>query len=1029
MIDDERARVPFALVGVVLLLGSVTFTASVQPERPLTEPSVDVAMDRGTAETRTALRTSVRSAAGAAAREPVVARANTSAGRVLDPDEPFRDALRVRIYLEARERLGRLRVERGDVTVTASLPPTPTPTALRAAKRRVHLQPAGGNATALQVRVENVTLRAERGGRTVARTEWAPKFVVRTPVLALHDRIERFDRRLNHGLGRPGLARKLTGYAYALTWARGYAQYAGAPVENVLGTGHLSVLTNAALLREQQAAFGRSDAAGRRGVARAAVELALSKFSMPVPRNPGLAPGQIIGEPPVPAPDAGSPSLLEDREGPSPGDEMRVGVNRTADRALARLTRSGNLTAALRAAYTANVRMKAEVRSRRGPGPGPPPSPSGGSWRRTDCRTETRVTGTERASRSPRTAASGDWHVLDAYAVDATQEQTRVCTWKQGNSTTTTGKSATVEYSVDLAVLGRHVGIDGIPNRGFETVHRRTESGPYPGTDFNLAGIRDRAVGRVIDDAGGPGGVAARAVEGELDTGAVRIEGERPDRLRRWVLRDLVAFRSDLRSVSTTVRRGCVGTFETNPAGELAELLDRRRAGLVAAPERYESAAQRARIAARVAYLEATLDLLESRRDAHRNRRQNLDGVLNELDAGSAALFERALDNRTMPGTEVSETVEGVNVTAVSGSPAYLTTGTVSGERAESPTAAEEISPLATRNVNVFTNPAGDVTDLLFDRIDPGSAASFRSGARVLDAAETVSERSAANRVRGLQTRRRALRGELEASVEHVRAEHVRMVLRDAGVGDDDRERAEIVEAGLSRWETVGERALALDNGSAAEPIAATAAPHNGTKRALLQSRLRASLAAATREPATRVPRELVNNTTSLVRKSVERQVDRYAERGIERAVNDTATRVGERFGRGVNRVPAGLPLLPLGTPWWATANAWYVEVRGGYDRFAVSTRSGAPDRPGGSLTYVRDGGAVRIDYDGDGTTERFGRAERVSFTVETGVVVAVPPGPQGVGDVDGNADERSPGWSAWAGIADDRQVPWTDQE
>lgn len=708
---------------------------------------------------------------------------------------------------------------------------------------------------------------------------------------------------------------------------------------------------------------------------------------------------------------------------------MRVGVNRTADRALAHLTRSGNLSAALRAAYTAKARVRATVQSRSYRRPGPPPSPSSGSWRRTDCRTETRVTGTERVSRPPRTAASGDWHVLESYAVDATQKRTRVCTWKQGNSTTTTGSSATAEYRVDLAVLGRHVGIDRAPDRGFETIHRRTENGPYPGTDDNLAEVRDRAVERVIDGAGGPGAIAARAVEGDLDTSAVRIEGKQPDHLRRWVLRDLVAFRSDLRGVSTTVRRDRVGAFEANPAGELAELLDRRRARLVDPPKRYESAAQRARIAARVAYLEATLALLDSRRDAHRNRSQNLDGVLNELDAGSTSLVERALDNRTVPGTAADETVDSINVTAVNGSPAYLTTRNVSGARVESLAAAEAIRPLATRNVNVFTNPADDVTDLLFDRVDLGSAASFRSGARVLAAAERVSDRSTPNGTRELRTRRQALQGELEASVEHVRAEHVRAVLRDAGVGDDDRERAGIVETGLSRWETAGERALALSNGTAAAPIAAAAVPHNETKRALLQSRLHASLAAATREPETRVPRGLVNDTASLVRASVERRVDSYAERRIDGAVNDTATRVGERLGRRVNRVPAGLPLMPLGTPWWATVNAWYVEVRGGYDRFAVSTRRGSPDQPGGALTYVRDGGPVRIDYDGDGTAERFGRAERVSFTVETAVVVAVPPGPQGVGDVDGNADERSSGWSAWADLGDDRQVPWADRE
>ena len=65
------------------------------------------------------------------------------------------------------------------------------------------------------------------------------------------------------------------------------------------------------------------------------------------------------------------------------------------------------------------------------------------------------------------------------------------------------------------------------------------------------------------------------------------------------------------------------------------------------------------------------------------------------------------------------------------------------------------------------------------------------------------------------------------------------------------------------------------------------------------------------------------------------------------------------------------------------------------------------------SLTYVRDGSPVRIDWNDDGDREHAGRADEVSLSVRTAVVVVVPPGGQGVGDTDGNADERSAGWSA----------------
>lgn len=76
--------------------------------------------------------------------------------------------------------------------------------------------------------------------------------------------------------------------------------------------------------------------------------------------------------------------------------------------------------------------------------------------------------------------------------------------------------------------------------------------------------------------------------------------------------------------------------------------------------------------------------------------------------------------------------------------------------------------------------------------------------------------------------------------------------------------------------------------------------------------------------------------------------------------------------------------------------------------RFAVRTRRGVP---GAALRCVRDGLTARLDGDGEGEAERLGRDERVPFETSTAVAVAVPPGGRDVGDVDGDADERSAGW------------------
>jgi hypothetical protein len=126
---------------------------------------------------------------------------------------------------------------------------------------------------------------------------------------------------------------------------------------------------------------------------------------------------------------------------------------------------------------------------------------------------------------------------------------------------------------------------------------------------------------------------------------------------------------------------------------------------------------------------------------------------------------------------------------------------------------------------------------------------------------------------------------------------------------------------------------------------------------------------------------------------------------GLKTAGKNATERVGEHVGGGV---PAGLPVAPVPGYWYATVNVWTVSVSGEFARFGVRTDRGAPGR---SLRYVRDGSVVALDVDDDGRPERLGRNERIDFTVNTTVAVAVPPTGRGVGDVGGNADERSPGW------------------
>jgi len=149
-----------------------------------------------------------------------------------------------------------------------------------------------------------------------------------------------------------------------------------------------------------------------------------------------------------------------------------------------------------------------------------------------------------------------------------------------------------------------------------------------------------------------------------------------------------------------------------------------------------------------------------------------------------------------------------------------------------------------------------------------------------------------------------------------------------------------------------------------------------------------------------------VNRTANTVRERSRSRVqgalaDRTRE-GVERVAEQ---KVGARV------LPAGLPLAPPLTAWYATVNVWWVTVEGTYGRFSVTASHGSPETPGATVRYVREDRAVHLDVDGDGSGEQLGQNARTTFRADTGVVVAVPPKPRGVGDKDGNSVETSTGW------------------
>lgn len=1031
---DERARVPFALVGVLVLVSSASLSASLGTVAPVRrDAAVEDAVDRAEATATPALRAAVREAARGAARNPVVAPADTPAGRVLNDSEPFRDALRIRIYLRARDRFADATYRQDGVRARASLPGIDDPADLSAAKRRVEIERLH-DGTAIAVTVENVSLTARRDGRTAASESATLSVAVATPVLAVHDRTERFERRLDRGpTAGPGLGRRLTARLYPVAWARGYAQYGGAPVGDVIANRHVELAANGAALAEQRAAFGRSDPDGRRAFARAAAETGLHDLTVgtvstvdgrsdavlpsPVPEPPwqGTTPRYVNGE---------SQGEGAAYDGAERGERLTVGVNRTADAALVALldgTADRPAAAVRRDAYRAETRLATDVERVRSGSP-PPARPPGENWtlvaERRSAEYEVSTPG-ERPNATVEAAAAPiadpSETVIEATARTVVERRTVERTWVRGNRTRTAERTWTDRYRVRIAVVGAYAPIDAAaePDRPIEP---RFERGGALGGP-NLADVAAAARRDHVTDRGGPDAVAERAVEGTLETESVARYGTRPDRLEPWVYRDLAALREDVRDVTVSVPAREAATGRANPPAALATALRDRREALVDPPETYDGAADRARVAAREAYLDSVIAALAARADDTRAAESGYRDAISDagVSMGDLRAAEEARARSSDPDrrTVGDESGLGGSVAVVpDGDPGYLTLSAVSAEHAPSLPAGERYHGLAVRNRNVFAVPYGEARDAAFEGLfGREETVALRTAGETLVAANrtldgrTTGEPGADDEE--LRRQREELRREVVASLATVRRETRRILGRETDLTRGERRAA--VEAALARWDGAGRRATAVDNGSYAEAVvreAASRASLAAPRDDQLATRLRVSAARTSRSTRVRVPRETTAGTASATRELTRASLRKYRDAAVDGAVDEATERAA---GRRLSDLPAGLPLLPVPGSWYATVNVWTVDVRGSYPQFVVRARTGPPDGVGGALQYVRDGSAITLDVDGDGAPERLGRAERVSFETRTAVAVAVPPGGGGIGD--GSAVQESPAW------------------
>ena len=996
--DDDRARVPFALVGVLLLVVSSTFAASLATPGP--EPidrSADVVADRVDAEVTAALRGAVRDAARAAARDPVTIAADTEAGRALAGPRTFRRYLRLRVFFAAREAVTAVEHRRGQSAARASLGASveTVPDALR----HVSLESAD-DGTELRVTVHDVVLTVERDGRVVDTSQSDRTITVGVPVLALHDRTETFQARLDADpLEAPGLARRTTIGVTAMAQARGLGQYGGLPISNVVANRHVALSTNAGLLDAQRAAFGRADPDAAAGVR--AVTLQTGATDLLDPRTDPRVVSAVTGQ--LPAPNDAERADSDGRAGALPATRsVSVGVNGTADEAFLALIRgtrgADTLDAVLRDGYRARVSVDADVWTVRD-GQRPGPRAPGPNWTLvySDVSTDVAVTGSGH-SRSVSRTEIGTRRLYTA--TRRVVEHRRVDrTWVKVNATPQTTSASWRDVSrVRVTATGRLAG-GREPTRPVRPLFE--SGGALDGPNLRAGRTASR---ELVSDLGGPDAIARRAVAGGRTSASTAMVGERPADLADWVYADVARLRDRVRHLSVEVDASAAATGQSNGAARLAALVRDRRAALLDAPDTYDGVADRTRVAARAAYLDQLLAALDARAD--RTRKQNT-GIGRALDAkGIAASRANDLAELTPEPPSLRRDVgtaagaRGEAVFVPDGDPEYLAPEPVEGTLVDGIDDDEQYVGLAVRNLNVFAVPYGEAADLVTRTLfgNSGRVSLHTAGQALVTADRTLETHADPT----LRKRTVALRSNVAGSMDPVRQRTKRTLARETTLSPT--ERTAVVRRAFARWDGPGERAVAATDGSLARAVATVAVAEGADDGSseVAEDRVRTALRVDLRRAATskrvRVPQSAVDETVSTTREIAQEMATRTAEnatqQGIARATNGT---LGE--------IPAGLPILPTLNPWVATTNLWIVDSRGAYGRFAVEAASGP-------TTYVRDGTAVALDVDGDGTDERLGRNERVDFRVRTVAVVAVPPGKFGVGDTDGNVDERSVAWN-----------------
>jgi len=1074
--DDDRARIPFALIGVLLFVTSLTVVGILEA-RPTPETDVDtsVAMDRTSAATQTAIRDATLEATEQAAMNPVHEPADTPYGQLLEgesADEVLERQLELLVAIQVQTALEGAGQELRDTTTTVEVPEASDPDALERAMNRTEIETRSSGR--IDVTIDEVRTTVERDGEVVADRTETVTVSVPSPIFELHDRTQAYEEALNTGaLEGSGFGRQFSGRLYPIAWARGYAQYGGMPVSEVIANRHVEVTANSAAFATQESVFGTQDADGADAMRQAWLCLAAKDGDdLYGGYNDGDSPGidsqdvcdsleyvygdQVGGEPPD------APSMQElSSHAPGMDEEESIAVSESAYVPMRHLLDSSgddSLTAAFDRVYEVEASSSVTVHDTL-TDPDPEPPDDGDHWERLDVadlefQNSSVFDVTVDAPRQERSFYTYEGTVVNAFERMATWNDTRT----NDTEAIETNVTATSTFEVEVTLREReHSPDSAVKDRREYGIDRKYSGGGPYSDDFSdvpikaadsFVGTRGEAGFRSLLAEAAEDAREGRELRSGLDIPTSRTidAGYEHVALEAEVLEDLTAIQSEMADLEVEFERGDViaEPDEDGPVDDLIAEVEAERASLLDRSEAYSDPAEKAQYEARLQYLDLLLEDLELVADAHDHV---MDGLDDELEGANAGLADATnyMQESMSAGDPEPQPIDDVQLLddleySVAGSPSYLVTENVTTEDVPPVREGEEFAPMAAKNQNYFSIPYDSVMTGILSRIprlglgDEETEVPMRTAGETLRAAMLAEELGA-----DIEEETAEIEGEIDQEIINMNQRISGEVLDDLNSGEvwdstdsteevdyDSGDVYKVLDNSINEWESVDSKAIALGKGEATDVLIESVQrelsknpPEEFEDR---PSAWENKVKATTRpiivdeiSEATVTFDAGLEDLDSEIRTKLESVSEDVIEKRLEEAeiIDDEGEIViSEEEEWLTGDAPSRVPAgLPvLPAPGYWVVTANVWDVNVDAEYARFEVFANTGDPTDTTgATYLRENNSATVKIDNNDVV--LGKNEPIEFAARSVVVVVVPPGGQGVGDRTGVRTECSNTW------------------